>query len=237
MSKDNDLVLTCDCHALNHIVRFSSYKEDNEFYVAVMLNKNHSFLRRVKIGLNYIFGGLIKLNQQDYDYSDVCLTKEKCVELKEMLETHLKNELCDNLKDTEAVIKLYEDLEKITKHMESCLVEPSLILKINYATKIDKNKEIYDLVLMWYDGFIVNDLEYMAKYIKQIEDMTKDYSVVYAGKHGSVFKDFSPINLELLKSEKIIKSSKNIPTGSDSVTLTEFELTDEAYKNLTVKKI
>ena len=59
LDEQDDLILSCSCSALDHVVRFGRMVDDeghSDTYVHVSLAHERSFWRRLKTALRYLFG-------------------------------------------------------------------------------------------------------------------------------------------------------------------------------------
>ena len=60
LDEQDDLILSCSCSALDHVVRFGRMVDGDtghsDIYVDVSLARERSFWRRLKTALRYLFG-------------------------------------------------------------------------------------------------------------------------------------------------------------------------------------
>lgn len=58
MEKEDNLILICDCHSMEHQMMFwqSADFNDNHLYTEVHLITYHNFFKRLWYGLRYAFG-------------------------------------------------------------------------------------------------------------------------------------------------------------------------------------
>lgn len=54
-TNENDVILICECHSIDHQIRFDHDKDDNEIYVSIHLVTSN-FFKRLIHGIKYIFG-------------------------------------------------------------------------------------------------------------------------------------------------------------------------------------
>lgn len=73
-------ILRCACHSLEHIAVFDYDKTDGTLYLTIHL-QTHRFLKRLWIGIKYIFGYQSRLGA----FEEIIIPPAKCPQIKEIL--------------------------------------------------------------------------------------------------------------------------------------------------------
>ncbi len=86
LNDENYLTIICDCHSLDHQVRFWWDDEDNELYCEPHLYTHHGFFWKLWRGLKFAFGYRSRYG----DWDEILFSTEDTKKLKEFLEEKLR---------------------------------------------------------------------------------------------------------------------------------------------------
>lgn len=81
MSNNDEVTAVCECHSLDHIIRFSLFRKPSQVFVTVHLDSTVSFLQRVWRGMTYAFGKTSRYG----DWDELILTLDDAKHIRNVL--------------------------------------------------------------------------------------------------------------------------------------------------------
>lgn len=88
MDDDAHMIVECDCYSLDHIVRFSYWKEDDgrdELYISTHMKTWRPWWKRLRDALKHV----LNIPSQHGEWDEVCMGPEQAEQLIPILQTYI----------------------------------------------------------------------------------------------------------------------------------------------------